>query len=292
MQRSISFLSWVILIVLSLVWGSSFILMKEGLKAFTSDEVAAIRISMASLVLLPFVYKYRGISFQKTWKGLVLMGVFGSLLPAFLFTKAETRISSSLTGMLNALTPLFTIILGRLLFGQHFSRNKFIGVAIGFIGAVCLILFGDDSEDSSNILYSLLVVLATLFYALSVNGIKAFLSDTDSMAATVWSFMLTGPVAAVYLFSSTDFTTHLTRQPHGWASFGFVSILGIVGSAISVVIYNTLIKQAGVVFAASCTYLIPVVAIGWGLYDGETVHSLQFVAIGVIILGIWLINRK
>ena len=292
MGRSISFLSWVILIVLSLVWGSSFILMKEGLKAFSSDEVAALRITMATVVLLPFAYKYRQISFSKTWKGLVLMGVFGSLLPAFLFTKAETRISSSLTGMLNALTPLFTIILGRLLFGQHFTKNKFIGVAIGFIGAVCLILFGDDAEDSSNVMYSLLVVLATLFYALSVNGIKAYLYDTDSMAATVWSFMLIGPVAAAYLFSSTDFTTNLTQNPHGWASFGFVSILGIVGSAISVVIYNTLIKQAGVVFAASCTYLIPVVAIGWGLYDGETVHSLQFAAIGVIILGIWLINRK
>lgn len=286
------FFSWIILIALSLVWGSSFILMKEGLKAFSHDEVAALRISIASVFLLPLVIKHYKINFKKHAWGLILMGVFGSLIPAFLFTKAETQISSSLTGMLNALTPLFTIVLGIILFKQSAQKNQIFGVLIGFVGAICLIFFGDSSEKSKNMLFSLLVVLATFFYAISVNGIRKYLSDMNSVAASAWSFAFIGPVALIYLFTSTDFVIHLHHHPHGWASLGFVSILGIVGSALSVIVYNDLIKQAGTVFAASCTYLIPIVAIGWGILDGETIHVLQFLSVGIIILGIWLINRK
>lgn len=286
-------LSWTILISLSLVWGSSFILMKQGMKAFSSDEVAALRITIAAAFMLPFQLRYFRIDLKKNLKGLLLMGVFGNLIPAFLFTKAETEISSSLTGMLNALTPLFTIIVGMLAFGQAASRNQVAGVLVGFVGAVVLVMYGDDgSEQSKNILYSLLVALATLCYAISVNGIKAYLSELDSMQATVWSFSLIGPVAAIYLFGFTDVIKHAKENPEAMNSLGFICILAILGSAISVVVYNVLIKLSGTVFAASCTYLIPVVAIGWGMYDGEHVNGMQLLAVLVIITGIWLINRK
>ena len=286
-------LSWTILIVLSLIWGSSFILMKQGMKAFSSDEVAALRITIASAFMLPFMVKYYKIDLKKNLKGLLLMGVFGNLIPAFLFTKAETEISSSLTGMLNALTPLFTIIVGMLAFGQAASRNQVAGVLVGFVGAVVLVVYGgEEEEQSKNVIYSLLVALATLCYAISVNGIKAYLGHLNSLQATVWSFSLIGVPAAVYLFGFTDVVKHAQENPGAMASLGYVSILAIVGSAISVVIYNTLIKLSGTVFAASCTYLIPVVAIGWGLYDGESVHLMQIVAVGVIIAGIRLINLK
>lgn len=286
-------LSWTILIGLSLVWGSSFILMKQGMKAFSSDEVAALRITIAAAFMLPFQLRYFRIDLKKNLKGLLLMGVFGNLIPAFLFTKAETEISSSLTGMLNALTPLFTIIVGMLAFGQAASRNQVAGVLVGFVGAVVLVMYGDDgSEQSKNILYSLLVALATLCYAISVNGIKAYLSELDSMQATVWSFSLIGPLAAIYLFGFTDVVKHAKENPEAMYSLGFICILAILGSAISVVVYNVLIKLSGTVFAASCTYLIPVVAIGWGVYDGEHVNGMQLLAVLVIITGIWLINRK
>lgn len=285
--------SWIILLVLSLIWGSSFILMKQGMKAFSSDEVAALRITIASAFMLPFLIRYYKIDLRKNLKGLLLMGVFGNLIPAFLFTKAETEISSSLTGMLNALTPLFTIIVGMLAFRQTASRNQLIGVLVGFLGAVTLVIYANSENDQTkNILYSLLVAVATLCYAISVNGIKAFLGHLNSLQATVWSFTLIGPVAAIYLFGFTDVVKHAQENSLAMQSLGYISILAIVGSAISVVIYNTLIKMSGTVFAASCTYLIPVVAIGWGVYDGESVNAMQLLAVLIIIAGIWLINRK
>lgn len=288
-----SSLSWVYLILLSLIWGSSFILMKEGLVAFSSDEVAALRIAIAFLVLLPFLFKhFKSVNLKKDWRGLVIMGVFGNLLPAFLFTKAETEISSSLTGMLNALTPLFTIVLGILIFKNKVERYQIIGVAIGLIGALFLLGFADSNEESKNINYSLLVVAATFCYAISVNGIKKYLSHVNSVAASVWSFTIIGPIAIIYLFVNTDFQSHLTQHPNGYSALGFITLLAVFGTSVAIIIFNTLIKQAGTVFASTCTYLIPIVAIGWGLLDGETVTMVQFLSVGVIILGVWLINKK
>ncbi|MBK7668206.1 MAG: DMT family transporter [Sphingobacteriaceae bacterium] len=288
-----SSLSWVYLILLSLIWGSSFILMKEGLVAFSSDEVAALRIAIAFLFLLPFLFKHlKSVNLKKDWKGLVIMGVFGNLLPAFLFTKAETEISSSLTGMLNALTPLFTIVLGILIFKNKVQRYQIIGVAIGLIGALFLLGFADSNEESKNINYSLLVVAATFCYAISVNGIKKYLSHVNSVAASVWSFTIIGPIAIIYLFVNTDFQLHLTQHPNGYSALGFITLLAVFGTSIAIIVFNTLIKQAGTVFASTCTYLIPIVAIGWGLLDGEVVTPVQFLSVGVIILGVWLINKK
>lgn len=286
-------ISWIILIVLSLVWGSSFMLMKQGLRAFTSDEVAGLRITIASAFMLPFLIRHYKIDLKKNLLGLLLMGVFGNLIPAFLFTKAETQISSSLTGMLNALTPMFTIIIGMIAFNHKISKHQIIGVLIGFVGAIALVALGDNENDQTkNIMYSLLVAAATLCYAISVNGIKAYLGHVNSLTATVWSFSLIGPVAAIYLFGFTDVVAHATQHPEGMRSLGFVSILAIVGSALSVVVYNTLIKLSGTVFAASCTYLIPIVAIGWGLFDGEVINLIQLLAVIVIIGGIWMINSS
>jgi drug/metabolite transporter (DMT)-like permease len=284
-------ISWIILIALSLVWGSSFMLMKQGLRAFSSDEVAGLRITIASAFMLPFLIRHYKIDLKTNLKGLILMGVFGNLIPAFLFTKAETQISSSLTGMLNALTPMFTILIGMIAFNHKINKNQILGVLIGLIGAIALVTLGDNGNDQSkNIMYCLLVAAATLCYAISVNGIKAYLGHVNSLTATVWSFTLIGPAAAIYLFGFTDVVKHATYHPEGMRALGYISILAIVGSAISVVVYNTLIKLSGTVFAASCTYLIPVVAIGWGLFDGEIINLFQMLAVIVIIAGIWMIN--
>jgi len=284
-------LAWTLLIILSVVWGSSFILMKRGLEAFSSSEVAALRISIAFLFLSPLLLKYYKIDLKKYWRGLILMGVFGNLIPAFLFTKAETQISSSLTGMLNALTPLFTVLVGLVWLKVKPKSLQIVGIIVGFIGAACLMIFDAGSNNSNNILYGLLVVAATFFYAISISGIKKYLSDINSITATVWAFCITGPIALVYLFGFSDFTNHMANSPMAMSSLGYVSILAIVGTAISVIAYNILIKNSGTVFASSCTYLIPVVAICWGLFDGETVNFYQIFSIVVIILSVYLINR-
>ena len=284
-------LSWFILIVLATVWGSSFILMKRGLDAFSSDEVAALRISIAFLFLTPLFLKHYKIDLKKYFKGLFIMGVFGNLIPAFLFTKAETQISSSLAGMLNALTPIFAVLVAFVWLKAKPSGVKITGIIVGFVAASSLMLFDKAEDTFQNVIYSLLIFLATFCYAISVNGIKKYLSDLNSVKATLWAFSITGPIALIYLFGFTDFTIRLSENPKAMSSLGYVCILAIVGTSLSVILFNILIKKAGVLFASSCTYLIPVVAVLWGLFDGENVNFAQILSIVAIILSVYLINR-
>ncbi len=287
-----SALSWFILIALSVVWGSSFILMKKGMLAFSSDEVAALRISIAFVFLLPFYFWYGKVNFRKNWRGLLIMGFFGNLIPAFLFTAAETRISSSLAGMLNALTPLFTILVAWLWFNNPFTRKQFFGILLGLLGAGFLFLQKNVHETTTGAIFALLVVAATLCYAISLNGIKQYLADVNSVTATLGAFTLTGPFAVLYLFIQTDFVTDMNNNPLFYSSLAYIVILAVVGSALSVIAYNRLIKDAGVVFASTCTYLIPVVAVFWGVLDGETVAVTQWIGIFMVILSIYQINRR
>lgn len=285
-------LSWFILILLAVVWGSSFILMKRGMDAFSSDEVAALRIGIAFLFLLPLQLKHYKIDLKKYLPGLLIMGFFGNFIPAFLFTLAETQISSSLAGMLNALTPLLTILVGMAWLKIKPSSKQTTGIIVGFISAIFLTAFENGEDKFKNAIYSLVVFVATLCYAFSINGIRRYLGSLNSVTATVWAFTFTGPVALIYLFGFTDFTFHLSHEPKALASMGYIGILAIIGTALSVILYNVLIRNAGVVFASSCTYLIPVVAVCWGLFDGEMVNPAQILSIVAIILSVYLINRK
>jgi drug/metabolite transporter (DMT)-like permease len=286
-------LNWIILLVLSLVWGSSFILMKRGLEVFSSSQVAGIRIFVAFLFLLPIAYRHIKRELAVHWKSFLGMGMCGNLIPAFLFTKAETGISSSLAGVLNSLTPLFTIITGILFFKAKARWQSVTGVLIGLAGAIGLLWFngGNASTQNSEIGFSLYVVAATLLYAFSVNIIGTHLGGVNAITATVWALMLIGPIAGVYLFS-TNFLELMKTQPGAWTALGYVCILGIFGTALSVMIFNVLIKNSNAVFASSVTYLIPVVALAWGILDKESVNVLHFVWIGVILGGVYLVNRK
>jgi drug/metabolite transporter (DMT)-like permease len=265
--------------------------MKRGMEAFSSDEVAALRILIAFLFLSPLIYRHVKRPFLKHWKGFLGMGVLGNLLPAFLFTKAETGLSSGLTGMLNSLTPLFTLLLGVVLFRNKTRMVNAIGIIVGFIGAIGLLTVGTKEEMSNNLSYGLSVVLATVFYALSVNIIKKYLNEVNSVTATVWALMFTGPLAGIYLFCCTDFLEHL-RLPGAAQAFGYVCILAIFGTAISVIIFNVLIRNTNALFASSVTYLIPIVALAWGVWDKENMELLHLAWIAVILGGVYLVNRK
>jgi len=284
-------LAWVLLFALSLTWGSSFILMKKGLEAFSSDEVAAIRISMAFLVLLPVFVKNFTKEYIKHFKGLLLTGVFGSLIPAFLFTMAETRISSALAGMLNALTPVFTIFLSIVWLKITVSRHQIIGLFSGLLAAFALILFDDVPDLFKNLQFGSLVILATVCYAISVNVIRKYLSGLKPVGTTAWAFAIIGPMALVYLLFFTDFSLDLAQHPQAASSLMYTSILGVLGSALSVIAYNYLINRAGTVFASSCTYLIPIVALFWGIMDGESFNLSQIACVLVLIFSVYLLNR-
>jgi drug/metabolite transporter (DMT)-like permease len=285
-------INWCILIALALIWGSSFILMKRGLNVYTSDEVAALRIFIAFLFLSPLIFKHVKKPLLKHWPAFLGMGMLGNFLPAFLFTKAETVISSSLAGMLNSLTPLFTLLLGVLLFKSKTKLINGIGILIGLVGAIGLLTVGKTEDMNNNLSYGLYVVLATFFYALSVNIIKKFLNEVPSITATVWALMLIGPPAGIYLFGCTDFTVRLQNDPAALNSLGYVTILAVFGTAISVIIFNVLIRNTNALFASSVTYLIPIVAMCWGLFDKEAVLPMHFIWIALILLGVYLVNKK
>jgi len=282
---------WITLALLAITWGSSFILMKKGLEYFSPQEVAAYRISVATLVLLPFSLPNLSV-LSKNWRPLLIAGLFGNGIPAFLFAIAQTEIPSSLSGILNSLTSLFTLAIGIIFFRVAFLRFQILGVIAALIGALGLIGFGSLTEFGTYAKYSSLVVIASACYGIAVNIIKYYLHDIKPAQITSLSFLLIGPPVAIYLFSTTDFITSSTTKPDAlWGVF-YLSILGIVGTAIAVIIFNRLIKETTAVFASSVTYLIPVVALTWGVFDGEQISLEQVAYMAIILVGIFLINSS
>jgi len=286
------FINWGILIALALIWGSSFILMKRGMEVYSSGQVAALRIFIAFVFLSPLLFKHIKKPLLKHWKAFLGMGILGNFIPAFLFTKAETGISSSLTGILNSLTPLFTLLLGVALFKIQTRWINVLGIIIGFIGAIGLLMVGNNEQVNNNFLFGVYVVLATICYAFSVHIIKKYLGEINSVTATVWAMLFIGPLAGIYLFGSTDFIYRLNTHPQALESLGYTSILAIFGTAISVIIFNMLIRNTNALFASSVTYLIPIVAMAWGVLDGEHVEFLHFAWISLILFGVYLVNKK
>lgn len=278
------------ILLLAFIWGSSFILMKKGLVAYSSSEVAALRMVIAFLCFLPFIlYNIKKVD-KKYWKYLIIVGLFGNGIPAFLFTKAETGISSSLAGMLNSLVPLFTITLGVLFFKVPTNKLKFIGVFIGLIGAVMLITGNGFNIGESETSYSFYVIAATLYYAISVNTIKKYLQEVNSIVVSSFAFLFIGPPLLIYLFT-TDFVYTTFNNPEATTALSYIFILSLFGTAFSLIIFNMLVKQTSALFASTVTYLIPVFAIMWGIFDGELINLIQVLGIVVILVGIYFVNK-
>lgn len=288
---NIKFQNWGILLLLSLMWGSSFILMKRGMEVYTSNQVAALRIFIAFIAVTPLVFKHVKKSLLTHWRGFLGMGMFGSLIPAFLFTAAQNGISSSLTAMLNSLTPVFTLIVGVFIFKDKPRWINILGVLIGFCGAIGLLIVSKGGAMNTNIWYGTYIVFAAICNALAVSIIKKYLGGINAITCTVWSMVLVGPIAGMYLFT-TDFTDRLSNTPMAWQSLGYITILAVSSSVIAVVLFNILIARSSTLFATSVTYLLPIVAMGWGFFDNEQVLFMHFVWIGLILIGVFLVNRK
>jgi drug/metabolite transporter (DMT)-like permease len=285
-------LAWLILILLTLVWGSSFILIKRGLDFFDAGEVGALRMFTASFVLVPSAIKHFK-SFSRTqFFYLFIVGFVGSFIPAFLFAKAETGISSAMAGVLNALTPMFVVLIGGLFFSQRFTLKTGIGVFIGFAGTALLVLAGADGESLELNYFAFFILLATICYGLNVNIIKYKLHGIPAIPLTSMAMVLILPFASYYLFGYSNFVATLQAQPEAWMSVLYISILGIVGTAAAMVLFNKLIQLISPVFASSVTYLIPIVAVIWGLLDGEVLYLQHYIGMVVILVGVYIINRR
>jgi len=281
-----------ILVGLAFIWGTSFILIKRGLDYFSSTEVGALRISITFLVLSPFALsRIRSLS-RQDWKYLVLVGLIGSCAPAFLFAKAQTGIDSSLAGILNSLTPLFTVVIGLSFFSLKIKWFNIAGVLIGLMGAIGLISISGGRSFEFNFQYAVFIIIATVCYATNVNLVKYKLRDVDALTITAFSFFVIGLPVLLYLLIFTEFIRQISTKPAALNGLGYISILSVVGTALALVAFNKLVKLVSPVFAASVTYLIPIVAVSWGVIDGEKMTPGYLLWMAVILLGIFLVNKK
>jgi len=279
-----------ILLLLAFIWGSSYILMKIGLKSFSSEQAGSLRILLASVVLLPISIRQLSFLRRKDVLSLLIAGFVGTFIPAFLYMIAETRIDSAVAGMLNSLTPVFTMIVGLLVFRTKVKALQVSGILLGFAGAAGLILAGDGLRLGQFDSYTLLVVLATLCYAISINQIKSKLSHLNGVQVTSLSFLFIGPVALIFLLLSHPQT--VLDQP-GWpVHLLALAALAIVGTAIAMLLMNSLLRYSSAVAASSVTYIMPAFAIMWGLLDGEKITLHHLGCMSLVLAGVYLINRK
>jgi len=283
---------WFYLIVLSLIWGTSYILIKKGLEGFNPVQLGVLRILITAFFLFLIGFRtLRSVS-KEQWKWIAISGMVGSFFPVFLFAFAQTEIDSSIASILNSTVPLFTIIVGFFWFSILFSARQFFGVMVGLLGAILLIILGAEINPDQNYKYAGLVLLATIGYAFNANIIKSKLQEVSPMAITVGNFAVM-LIPALLLVSFTGvWKAEVTQGQHFWSSLGYLVILALVGTCVAKVMFNRLIQISTPVFSVSVTYMIPVVGVAWGLLDGERFKLTQLLAATVILIGVYLVNKR
>jgi drug/metabolite transporter (DMT)-like permease len=289
--------SWLLLVLLACIWGSSFILMKKGMfneqheAIFSSTQVGAMRMLIAGLVLLPFsVQVLRQLKDRKDLLYFSIVGVCGNFIPAFLFTYAEKHISSGLAGIMNSFTPIFTLLVGFLFFANKITRFQVMGTIIGFGGITVLVFTGGDvSADSKELLPSLAIVLATLLYGISLNTIKFKLAAYKPIhvAAGGFGLVFIPSIIGFFAFDTLSVFSHNRDAMNGFVA---IAILAVVGTAFAVFLFNGIIQSSSALFASSVTYLIPIVAVIIGTYFQESITKTQVFSMFIVIFGVVLAN--
>lgn len=283
---------WATLLAISLIWGSSFILMKKGLIAFRPTQVASMRIFLTMLAMIPFVVMALKRIKRKDFIPILIVAIMGNGFPPFLFTAAQVRLDSSAAGVLNSLTPVFVFLFGVLFFKMVFKWKRLAGVLIGFIGAVILILFAapQSATGKSEYIYGFYILGAALCYSISVNMVKTYCQEIHPIVLNLAIFMLLGPFAGIYLFN-TDFLTVLQTHPQGWSSFSYIVILAVFGTALATILFFKLTQRTDALFSSTVTYLIPIFAVLWGFLDGEMIGWGYLVGLTFILSGVYLAGK-
>jgi len=293
-------IGWAILILLSITWVASFILIKKGLLAFSPMQVASLRIGIAGLAFLPvLIINFKKIDWTQI-QPLLIVGFAGSAIPALLFSLAQTQVSSSVAGVLNSMTPIFVLIQGVLFYGLVLTRNKLLGVILGFLGASLLIIgpsyFTPRLEEvvsigDKNEWYALFLILATYCYALSGNTIQKYFKNVSAVNLSAAAYCLVAPVGILYLLFS-DFITILQTHPDALMSLGAIVFLSLVGTVAASVLFFKLIQMSSALFASTVAFLIPIVAIGFGFLDGEKVTIYHFLGMVMILFGVYITRKR
>lgn len=285
-------IKWLYLTVLSIVWGSSYILIKWGLVALTPLQLGSLRLLITTIALLLVGYpSLRGLT-RYHWKWLAITGYVGTFLPAFLFAFAQQHIESAVAAILSALTPLLTLIFGVLFFKIKVLRKQYLGVAIGLMGSMGLVWGGLSTSEILNPEYLLLIVMATCCYAINIHFLKIHLVQVGVMAITLGNFIFMAPVALIILLSSDFFSAKTFEHPEIYTSIGYITVLALAGSAFAKYLFNKFVKITSAIFASSVTYTLTIVALFWGISDGETITAFQLFSTVIILFGVYLSHQK
>jgi drug/metabolite transporter (DMT)-like permease len=282
---------WFYLISLSLIWGSSFILIKKALVGLEADQLGSLRIIFSSIIIILIAWKRLSKITKLEWKWITISAFLGSFFPAFLFAFAEKEIDSAVASIINSIVPLNTVIIGMVLFNIRSTKRQIIGVLIGLAGTYMLIMSGIKLNPDQNYLYSGFVILCSFLYALNVNIIKKYLQHLSALTITVGHFAVI-IIPAVIVFYFSDFDVNSLKNQETIDSVIYVLILAVFGTALAKILFNKLIKISSPVFASSVTYSMLIVSIFWGLVDGEKFSIYQLIATIIIILGVLLTNKK
>lgn len=284
-----SLLNWVLLLIIALFWGSTFILIKMGLAVFSPYQVTALRVALAGICLFPFLIYHRNNIERAKLKYFLVIALSGHTICTLLLTTAQMHISSSVTGILNSLTPLSTLVLGALVFNAHFTKRRLTGVMLGLCGAAFLMMQKNYQTHDNQYPYALLVVLATVGYAISSNTIKTHLHSVSAVIINTVALCLVAPFAIIYLLS-TNFVQQVSNSAAAQQAVGYVSLMAITGTAFSSILYYRLTQQTDPLFSSTVTYLLPIVALFWGFMDGEIITPYHLIGTLIILAGVYLVK--
>ncbi len=282
---------WILLLVLSIIWGSSFILIKKSLEHFNPYQVGALRVLIAGLMLFPIAIPNLKKFPKANLKWLIIAGVSGNFIPMFLFPIAETEISSSIAGIINSMMPIFVIIVGAVLWKFSTSRKQLIGVFISFFGAIILALGGQEGLNIK-IFPIFLLLLATFLYAVSTTTVKSKLAHIPAkiLSAYVFSFVLFLPSLIALVISG--FFQNFEASKSDFIGLGYVSLLSIFGTGLAMMMNYRLLNISTPLFASTVTLLMPIVAVIWGILDGEKLTLNQAFGGMIILVGLLFLRVK
>ena len=282
---------WFLLFILSLIWGSSPILIKKALVSLSPYEIGSLRLTFAAVVLIPFLGKNFKEIKKKDYLILFISGIVGNVIPYFLYPIAQTNIDSATSGVLTSLTPFFALLIGVIFYKQNATKNNIIGLITGFIGTTILIIFSSKVGVIGNNVFGLFVVLATLLYGINLNLIKYHLNHLKPVTITSFSIVSILPVTFYILLSETPFIDHMNNYEIYKLEFFYVFVLGFLSTSVATLIFYNLIKIKDTVFASMVTYLMPIVAIFIGIADGEIINIIQVGGMILILTGVF-VNSK
>jgi drug/metabolite transporter (DMT)-like permease len=278
------------MIFMATIWGASFVFIKKSVAIFTPVQAAMWRMAGATVLYMPIAVMYWSKIDWKRWKPLVIVAFCGSAIPNLFFAVAQQHVDSSLAGMLNSLTPLFTLLIGATVYGMRVSGNKILGVMIGFSGAVVLVLFNGNGGVSGNAFFAGLCVLATVCYAINANTVNQYLRDSPPAAIASAAFMLTGSLFFFGLWVSGGWDA-AWQHPQGMKGLGYIFYLSAVGTVLGSILYFWLLQRTSAIFATSVTYLLPIGAIAIGALDGEQIGWIDMLGTAIILLGVYLARK-